>query len=146
MAPQCSEMLVKCLWAGKEFSCIDESKFHRTMNGYCCIFNHLRQLDFDGKTNKKIQSRFKMNDIGPNHGLIFVLNASSEDYYYPLMNFIGFSLIMFNPYDYPDANSGDVIQQMVGPYQEILMPLNVRTILATPIVEQFTLNQVSNYI
>lgn len=42
LAPQCDEILLRCIWKGKVSNCTDENKMFRmqaTPEGHCCMFN-----------------------------------------------------------------------------------------------------------
>lgn len=44
--------------------------------------------------------------IGPDMGLTVLLNLSSNDYYYPMNNFVGAKALIFKPDEFPDTETG----------------------------------------
>lgn len=46
--------------------------------------------------------------IGPDMGLTVLLNLSKSDYFYPLKNFIGANILIFDPQEFADAATGGV--------------------------------------
>uniref|UniRef100_A0A2A4K008 Uncharacterized protein n=1 Tax=Heliothis virescens TaxID=7102 RepID=A0A2A4K008_HELVI len=45
LAPNCDEMLMQCLWAGKVVDCKTIFKVRKTIRGHCCAFNYV--LDYE---------------------------------------------------------------------------------------------------
>jgi hypothetical protein len=48
------------------------------------------------------------------NGLTLVVNASGNDYFYPVMNTIGVTIQVFSPPDYPDILTGRVLLDIVN--------------------------------
>lgn len=65
---------------------------------------------------------------GPDMGLILVLNGSSDDYFYPLVNSYGFNVQIFDPYEIPDTAAGGVVEKSVNLGMETFLRVNGVTI------------------
>lgn len=78
---------------------------------------------------------------GPNQGLIVLLNASTSDYFYTLKNSIGFNVHVFRAANYPDSTLGNFHDEVVDPFEEVYLTLDVSTLRSTKTIEQFTINE-----
>lgn len=78
---------------------------------------------------------------GPNQGLIVLLNASTADYYYTLKNSVGFNVHVFRSANYPDSTLGNFHDEVVDPFEEVFLTLEVSTLRSTKTIEQFTINE-----
>ena len=76
---------------------------------------------------------------GPDMGLILVINNTSDDYFYNILNTKGFTvrfkssptqisqqnfnfqIQVHNSYEFPDPSSGSAIERLVGPGEEIFV-------------------------
>lgn len=45
--------------------------------------------------------------VGLSNGLEFLVVNNISDYYYPTMNILGFQILTFNPFEYPEAITGN---------------------------------------
>ena len=78
------------------------------------------------------------------NGLTLLLNLSSEDYFYPLRNFIGAVIFVFNSDEFPDASTGSVSEVLVGRGDEVLIALNAMSLEAQPDVQRYSFLQVNS--
>lgn len=78
---------------------------------------------------------------GPDSGLVFVLNASTADYYFPIRNTLGFNVLIFNPDDFPDQENGGMLQLLLNPNTEAFFKLDATTIESDSAVEQYSPEQ-----
>lgn len=67
---------------------------------------------------------------GPSSGLVFILNSSTNDFYYPIYHTIGFQLQIFNPNEYPDNQNGVLQQLLINPNSEAYFSLAAKKILS----------------
>lgn len=79
---------------------------------------------------------------GSNRGLIVIVNTSTEDYFYPNKNTLGYSISINSPTEYPDESSGNFNRIIVPTRTEAFVKLDVTTIEATEAVEMFSIEQV----
>lgn len=61
--------------------------------------------------------------VGLSNGLQFLVVNNISDYFYPTMNIVGFQLLTFNPFEYPDALMGnyrrDILEMGERSYFEV---------------------------
>lgn len=129
LSPKCEEILLNCKWEGVERACHELFDLRATQEGFCCTFNYVRSdaaFHYKGE-GEAIKTRF----YGIDSGLELVLNVSESDYYYPLMNNYGHSVLVFQPHDYPDTATGYLEQRFIKPNIETLVELFPRTLEAT---------------
>ena len=58
----CDDMLLLCLWKGKQVNCNDFFSIHKTDNGFCCAFNVLKASDQFVNGNE-INDTYTENDM-----------------------------------------------------------------------------------
>jgi hypothetical protein len=94
-------------------------------------------------------------------GLVVIVNPNVEDYFYttrstegfnvsgsfdtfPLVMFLFycFQILIYNPHDYPDVNSGNLRERYVTRGTRNFLSLVPRTILASDTIRSFTPHQV----
>ncbi|GAB0090609.1 uncharacterized protein DMENIID0001_053480 [Sergentomyia squamirostris] len=114
LTPQCSQMLLKCMWLGHEEDCSHLFSFRRTQYGFCCTFNYVRKDSTEDPERKVYYTDNKAYDMG----LLITLNASLEDYYYPMFNLEGFVITIFGNDEYPDPSAGYVSEILISPGYE----------------------------
>lgn len=85
-----------------------------------------------------MQFSIKSGFVGPSAGLTFILNTSVADYYFPIYDFVGFNVFVFNADDFPDAVNGGVAQLQVEPNVEAFVRLNPTTLQSTSATEQYS--------
>uniref|UniRef100_A0A2A4JYA3 Sodium channel protein Nach n=1 Tax=Heliothis virescens TaxID=7102 RepID=A0A2A4JYA3_HELVI len=115
LAPNCDEMLMQCLWAGKVVDCKTIFKVRKTIRGHCCAFNYVLDYESADKPNALIEEVKRQSVPGPSNGLWVLLDAMLEDYAYPLSYRQGFEILIFDPTHFADMTGGRVLQRIVQP-------------------------------
>lgn len=155
MAPQCSDILLKCYWRSELIDCDKILKVKNTQLGPCCTFNYLQNED-----TLTVKQPEYINITGPDMGLIVVVNGSSDDYFYPIFNHCGFNVSsfifyiqedvqfniyfkvqIFNPYEIPDESSGGVSNRIVNLGTETFVSVTGTPIVAVPAVRLYDITQ-----
>ncbi|GLV34588.1 pickpocket 24 [Carabus blaptoides fortunei] len=147
LAPSCEEILVKCFWLGRERNCSEMFRTRQTMDGYCCTFNYKKRYPID--TNSQLYAGFSFKsknqlyfaDSGIDHGLTVVVRSQPDDYYYPVSSTEGLNVKLFNSLEYPDAQSGGLIDSFFPLGHEVFMQVSATTVRAMPNVEQIPIHQ-----
>lgn len=137
LMPKCDHLLLKCIYEDTEVNCFKIFDFRRTIEGFCCSFNYLRETD-DFKTSAGLIYP-KLTGIGK--GLKVVINASTSDYLYPLFTNDGFNVHIFYPHDYPDPSAGLIIKRFVEPLMESFIQMRVIIVKALESVHFFSEDQ-----
>lgn len=138
LSPQCEDLLLHCMWEGVERSCQELFQFRVTQEGFCCTFNYIRS---DTVYHNENAEPLRNHLHGAEHGLQLILNASDEDYYYPMLNHYGVSVLITKPHDYPDMGSGSLEQRFIKPDVETMIELFPRTLESTESVRWFSPEQ-----
>lgn len=135
LSPQCEEILEQCTWEGVERQCSELFQLRATQEGFCCTFNYVRSdANFPQQLGEPIKTRF----YGAELGLILILNVGNEaDYYYPLLNNNGHSVLVFQSHDYPDMASGYLEQRFIKPNVETMVELFPSTLVAADSLRRF---------
>ncbi|PSN42712.1 hypothetical protein C0J52_14302 [Blattella germanica] len=145
LTPKCEDLLVRCKWLGRHWNCSDLFKLRKTMEGYCCSFNYIRETDefYTGNSNVKVNVSlgWKVRSPGYHMGLTVLVDPQPEDYYYPLISSYGTKILVFNPRDFPDTPSGGLIEKLVPPRSEVFFRLEATTVYAVPNVQSFDWKQ-----
>lgn len=130
LSPQCEELLLHCMWEGEERPCQELFSLRSTLDGFCCTFNYVRSdvnfRDGEAAAAEPIKTRF----YGVENGLQLILKVSDEDYYYPLQNNYGHSVLVFQSHDYPDMASGYLEQRIIKPNVDTMVELFPSTLIA----------------
>lgn len=79
--------------------------------------------------------------VGPDLGLTVLLNLSSDDYYYPSRSFIGATVLIFDPDEFADAETGGVREVPIEPFQEVRVTLNMKTKIADEQVQGYSVEK-----
>ncbi|XP_059621783.1 sodium channel protein Nach-like [Phlebotomus argentipes] len=137
LMPDCENILLQCIYEEEIVNCKKIFTRRRLIEGYCCSFNYLRETD-DFKTTQKMIYP-KLTGIGK--GLTVVINASTDDYHFPLLSNDGFNIHIFYPHDYPDPSAGLIIKRFVAPLMESFIQLRVIIVKALQKVRFFSENQ-----
>ncbi|KAI4493118.1 hypothetical protein M0802_009668 [Mischocyttarus mexicanus] len=116
LTPECSIMLLKCLFNGNEHNCSDIFSFEKTHDGYCCTFNYITKSN-SNDDDEPIEVK-TVKDLGIERGLTVVMEPSLDDYFYTFLPVVGWKVTLFNPTDYPDNISGGVTEVLVSPLLE----------------------------
>ncbi|XP_059611801.1 sodium channel protein Nach-like [Phlebotomus argentipes] len=114
LTPHCSDILLQCLWLGQEQPCMNLFSFRRTQYGFCCTFNYIRKDSSEDPQRMVYYTDSKSWDMG----LVVTLNASLDDYYYPMFNLEGFVITVFGNDEYPDPSAGYVSEILISPGYE----------------------------
>lgn len=64
-----------------------------------------------------------------------------HDYYYPIRHTVGFNVFVFRSSDFPDAQTGGLVQLFVNPDTETFFKLDVTTIQSTTDTLQYSAKQ-----
>nr|KAF7417197.1 hypothetical protein H0235_011728 [Vespula pensylvanica] len=129
LTPQCTLMLIKCLFNGNEYNCSELFSFEKTQDGYCCTFNYI----IKGNTNndeEPMEVR-TVKDLGIERGLTVVMEPFLDDYFYTFLPVIGWKVTLFNPTDYPDNISGGVTEVLVSPLLESYLEIEAVSFYST---------------
>ncbi|XP_078047572.1 sodium channel protein Nach-like [Augochlora pura] len=106
LTPECSSLLITCVFHGNRRNCSDIFSVRRTQDGFCCTFNYYPE---------KQRHLELVKDVGLDYGLAVTLDPMSDDYFYSLMPTVGFKVMVFRPRHYPDTNSGGVTEVLLAP-------------------------------
>ncbi|CAH0400329.1 unnamed protein product [Chilo suppressalis] len=137
LAPSCSDMLLRCAWAGELVKCSDIFTVRRTVKGHCCAFNFILDYDSAGSPERTIASAKRQMSAGISQGLNFILDPMLDDYLYPLGYVPGFDLFLFDPTHFADPSGGRVIHRLIEPNQVMLLHLKS--------VKQYATHEVRRY-
>ncbi|KAL6264439.1 hypothetical protein P5V15_004548 [Pogonomyrmex californicus] len=143
LSPNCSAMLLKCKLHGTSRNCSTLFEFRRTQDGYCCVFNYMRESDdipiIDlSDIITETNYMHKVTDLGIDRGLTVVMEPFVEDYFYSIMPIQGWKIIVFNPTDYPDMTSGGVTEVFAMPLTETYIDVTPTVFFSTNIIKGFT--------
>ncbi|XP_043493891.1 sodium channel protein Nach-like isoform X2 [Polistes fuscatus] len=129
LTPQCTVMLVKCLFNGNEYNCSDIFSFEKTQDGYCCTFNYIIGNNLnDDKEPMEVKT---VKDLGIERGLTVLMEPFLDDYFYTFLPVIGWKVTLFNPTDYPDNISGGVTEVLVSPLLESYLEIEAVSFYST---------------
>lgn len=67
---------------------------------------------------------------GTDRGLVLLLNTTTSDYYYSTRNTVGFSINVFDAYDYPDDANGYLTQVILNNEVEGLLELEATSTIS----------------
>jgi acid-sensing ion channel, other len=123
LAPTCTDLLLKCKWAGKSVDCSKIFEERLTNEGFCCTFNYVKLTE---NTTAPVKAMIPAG-IGPDQGLTVLVNLSSADYFYPLKNFQGATALIFDPYEFADSTTGAVREVPLEQFLETRITLNALT-------------------
>lgn len=138
LAPNCSDILVKCKWGGQNLNCSEIIQTRRTNEGFCCTFNYVRSSN--DSDNYEASARIAAG-IGPDMGLTILLNLSSADYFYPLKNFVGATALIFDPNEFPDSATGSVREVPLEKFVETRITLSSSTKKAVEEVQRYSIEK-----
>lgn len=91
--------------------------------------------------SSETQKVYTPESVGLNQGLVVILNATADDYFYSTRSFIGFSIHVFSNYDFPDVFTGTVHEQVVDANEEVFMRLHVSTLLGDDSIRAYSTEQ-----
>lgn len=75
-------------------------------------------------------------------GLLLTLNASLDDYYYPLFNLEGFIVTVFGNDEYPDPSAGYVSEILISPGHENYLKVEAYSTFAERNVANYAVDTV----
>lgn len=115
LSPMCKDRLVRCLWRSKAYNCTSSEDRGKTVDGlfsrrrsseygHCCSFNYV------ALPGREVRDPRSAKFTGPDMGLIVLLNGSTDDNFLPIKSRKGFAVLIHNPYDYPQSQSGNVME------------------------------------
>ncbi|CAG9129416.1 unnamed protein product [Plutella xylostella] len=136
VSPNCSEMLLRCTWAGRVTPCERLFAVRRTVRGHCCAFNYI--LNYDGAKSTIAKSK-RQTVRGPRNGLNVLMDPLKDDYQFPLHPMVGFEVFLFDPTHFADLNGGRVVHRFIDINAGKLMQLQSRKQLATDEVRKYSL-------
>jgi acid-sensing ion channel, other len=134
LTPKCEELILKCKWGGIEYKCSEIIRLRRTYTGYCCTFNYVRPSG-----DEKGQPATYPAGIGGEMGLTVLLNLSSSDYYYPMRNYVGATVMVFDSNDFPESSTGELQEVPLEGFQEIRVTIAVNTKVADDQVQRYSI-------
>jgi acid-sensing ion channel, other len=94
-----------------------------------------------GNKNRTDNRAMPPAGIGPDMGLTILVNLSSDDYFYPLKNFLGATALIFDPQEFADSGTGGVREVPIEPYQEVRITLNINTKIAVDEVQRYSIEK-----
>ncbi|XP_003493499.1 sodium channel protein Nach-like [Bombus impatiens] len=143
LTPQCSSMLLNCYFRNQRMNCSDIFSVGKTKNGFCCIFNYIAESFGDAPKFFK-QEEFKLyyvGDIGIQNGLTVTMDPLLDDYFYTILPTIGWKVMIFDPYDYPDSGSGSVSDILLGPLTEKYVSLKAVGLYSTDNIRPYSMQK-----
>lgn len=45
ISPRCEDIMLRCQWGDAVVECMKIFKYRKTREGYCCLFNYIRQYN-----------------------------------------------------------------------------------------------------
>ena len=133
LAPNCSQVLIKCKWGGDDINCSQIMSTRRTNEGFCCTFNYVRRSRGE---NSSVKAKVAAG-IGPDMGLTLLMNLSDVDTLYRYKNFIGATALIFDPYQFPDLSTGSL--------KEVPLERNVETRITLGALTKRAVEEVQRY-
>ncbi|XP_005178987.2 pickpocket protein 11-like [Musca domestica] len=129
LAPKCKDLLLECYWSGQAIDCEKELQLVAFSRGYCCVFNY--------QFERTEETYYYANQSGSDTGLILLLNASTNDYFYAEESLTGFTLLIFGKQKIADTSIGHMGLIQINANDDIHVRLKL--------VSQITTNEVRNH-
>uniref|UniRef100_A0A336LQH8 CSON001059 protein n=1 Tax=Culicoides sonorensis TaxID=179676 RepID=A0A336LQH8_CULSO len=107
MSPQCEDHIFKVKFNGIHYKTSEVFQLNKADEGFCCTFNYLRPSDTVYNDTLSPENKTFPIQIGMENGFEFFVFHNESDYYYPTMNTIGSQILIFNPFEYPEALTGN---------------------------------------
>ncbi|KYN32298.1 Sodium channel protein Nach [Trachymyrmex septentrionalis] len=116
----CSALLLRCAWIGKVYDCSKIFKTVKSKEGFCCAFNYhyyvehmskvkpFNSTDFNNTSEDDlpgVHTIVKAPGSGRDVGLAVALNIEPDMYKATSRPFIGASVIIHDPIDFPDIGA-----------------------------------------
>ncbi|XP_058984627.1 sodium channel protein Nach [Musca domestica] len=118
LTPNCSSILKVCRLGGEDADCLREFTETFTARGLCCTFNRNRKYS----AKRKFRHRF----LGPDMGLVVLLNASQKDDFIPSVTSERFEVFIHSSHTAPDPSSGSVEVRIVEGGKNTFLALKPR--------------------
>lgn len=80
--------------------------------------------------------------IGPPLGINVAVNTSDADYYYPLLNYAGVYVLIFDTMEFSDPNTGNTRTEMIDSESETFIKISVVAFEADPEVKNYDVKKV----
>ncbi|KAF7401134.1 hypothetical protein HZH68_006954 [Vespula germanica] len=144
LLPRCRSILWQCSWNGKDQDCNEIFFLKKTSDGHCCTFNSARRFnDFDDTDSFVFASQTveRSKETGSEYGLSVLLNPLLYDYTYKLLPILGFKILIYSSFDYPNTFNGGVREIFVPPKVEMFLNLNAFSFYSMPDVIDYDINQ-----
>ncbi|KAG9430605.1 sodium channel protein Nach isoform X1 [Apis mellifera carnica] len=119
----CDLLLVRCGWLGQLYNCSKIFKIVKSKEGFCCGFNY-HSIDYNNKfswltnytaiddkeTNSSdllpgVSHVLNVPGTGRDIGLAVVLNIDAKNYKSSVRQFVGATILIHDPLDYPDVGA-----------------------------------------
>ncbi|KAK4879502.1 hypothetical protein RN001_007648 [Aquatica leii] len=109
LSTPCDELLINCVWKQQIHKCSKIFQWRFLDLGFCCVFNYHR---------KSFYNTFQVKDerqciSGWEEGLQVTIYNDVDDYFYNPTFELGATVQIFNPADYPDITSGNLLLQLL---------------------------------
>ncbi|OAD62316.1 Sodium channel protein Nach, partial [Eufriesea mexicana] len=121
----CNLLLVRCSWLGQLYDCNKIFKTVKSNEGFCCGFNYhfidddnvkysWLNITMDGNSLGASNSSDLLPDInclqqvpgtGRDVGLAVALNIDADNYKSSVRQFVGATILIHDPFDYPDVGA-----------------------------------------
>ncbi|XP_031787058.1 sodium channel protein Nach [Nasonia vitripennis] len=160
MMQPCEKLLLRCTWEGKVYDCNKIFKPIKSIEGFCCAFNyHVDTSEnsiFGVKGAKKyinVSSAVRHNltkeepgvfevlsvpGAGRDVGLSVVLDLEKEAYYGSIKPSVGASILVHDPFNYPEV---EILTSFIQPTQEIAVILSGTIMESAPDVRNLDLTR-----
>ncbi|XP_076635475.1 pickpocket protein 28-like [Colletes latitarsis] len=123
LTPDCSAMLVLCYFLNEKQNCSDIFTVSQTETGFCCTFNYIPER-YDSREATRSFSPRRVERVGKTNGLTLMLDPLMDDYFYPIISTVGWKVMIFDPYDYPDTSTGGVVELLLSPLNDKYVELD----------------------
>ncbi|GBP13389.1 Sodium channel protein Nach [Eumeta japonica] len=137
LAPKCTDLLIRCRWAGKVQQCNELFALRRTSHGHCCVFNYLLNYNSLGVPGHMEREAERQKIPGVEFGLSVVMDPQVHDYGYRLHNAEGVDVLFYSPFYFADHNNGPLIHHVAVSNTELYLELHSRVQLATEEVRKY---------
>lgn len=81
--------------------------------------------------------------IGHRNGLNFVVNTSTDDYFYPMVNSAGALTLLFDTMEYADITTGNTRTEIIDPTSENFIRVSLNVYEADAEVKNYAVEKVN---
>ncbi|CAK9800136.1 Sodium channel protein Nach [Anthophora plagiata] len=142
LTPQCTDTLLQCYFDNTQKNCTDIFSVGKTQNGFCCTFNYVTKLEDRPKFTKIREPEVRMaGNVGLYFGLTVSMEPLLDDYSYSIHPMNGWKVMIFNPFDFPDSNSGSVSEVLVRPSSEEFVELKAVGMYSTNSIRSYSIEK-----